>query len=103
MVDWVHIQNGFIKGRQIKDCICIPFEAINMLSKSAKGSNISIKIDIYKAFDSLCWDFLLQVLHYFGFHPTFINWICVILQSVFLSIRINGNMVGYFSCRMGIH
>jgi len=33
----------------------------------------------------------------FGFHPTFINWIHVILYYVFLSIKINGNMVDYFN------
>jgi len=43
-------QNGFIKGRNVKVCICIIFEAINLLSKKVKGDNVVIKIDITKDF-----------------------------------------------------
>jgi len=46
-------QNGFIKGRYIKDCIDITSEAINMLSKKIHGGNVAFKIDIFKAFDTL--------------------------------------------------
>jgi len=39
-----HNQNDFIRGHQINDFICIAFEAINMLLKKVKSSNIAIKI-----------------------------------------------------------
>jgi len=45
-------QNDFIKGRSVKDCICITFEA-NVLSKKVNDGNIAIKIDIIKAFDTI--------------------------------------------------
>lgn len=52
---------GFIKGRQISDCVCIAFEAINTLQNRVFGGNLAIKIDIRKAFDILDWNFLLEV------------------------------------------
>jgi len=51
-------QRGFIKGRQIKNCICLTSEAINMLHNRSFGGNLAIKIDIAKAFDTIDWNFL---------------------------------------------
>ncbi|XP_019435980.1 PREDICTED: uncharacterized protein LOC109342436 [Lupinus angustifolius] len=59
-------QRGFIKGRSIKDCICIASEVMNMLDGKTFGGNIAIELDIEKAFDILEWSFLLQTLQAFG-------------------------------------
>ena len=95
-------QRGFIKGRSIKDCICLTSEAINLLHKKSYGGNLSLKVDIAKAFDTLDWNFLLQVLRKFGFSDTFCKWIHSILISAKLSVSINGKMYGYFSCTRGV-
>ncbi|CAJ2645220.1 unnamed protein product [Trifolium pratense] len=95
-------QRGFIKGRQIKDCVCLTSEAINMLHNKAYGGNLAIKIDIAKAFDTLDWQFLLKVLKTFGFCEKFCNWIQTILHSAKLSISINGKHEGFFSCARGV-
>lgn len=50
-----HQRRGFIKGRQIIDCICFTSEAINMLKRKVFGGNIAIKFDIRKALDILDW------------------------------------------------
>jgi hypothetical protein len=91
-------QRGFIKGRSIKDCICLTSEAINVLHKNSVVGNLALKVDIAKAFDTLNWDFLLKVLNCFGFCQIFCNWIHSILHSAKLSIAINGNQHGFFSC-----
>jgi len=57
-----------------------------------------MKIDIKKAFDALNWDFLLDVLHCFGFSPCFCNWITIILHSTRLFVSINGKSIGFFNC-----
>lgn len=49
--------------------------------------DIAIKINISKAFDTLSLNFLLQVLHHFSFHPTFINWIMLSCNLLFFQLR----------------
>ena len=95
-------QRGFIKGRNIKDCITLTSEAINLLDKKCFGGNLALKIDISKAFDTLNWEFLLNVLKKFGFNNTFCSWIEAILRSAKISISINGTQQGYFSCKRGV-
>jgi hypothetical protein len=94
-------QKGFIHGRDIKDCLCIASEAVNLLHNKSFGGNVALKIDITKAFDTLDWNFILKVLKTFGFNVTFCNWIKVILQSAHLSISINGKSHGFFTCSRG--
>jgi len=51
------IKMASLKESDIKDCIFIASEAINMLLKEAKGGNVVIKIDISKAFDTFSLNF----------------------------------------------
>ncbi|XP_019431188.1 PREDICTED: uncharacterized protein LOC109338411 [Lupinus angustifolius] len=95
-------QRGFIKDRSIYDCICLASEAINLLDHKVFGGNLAIKLDIKKAFDTMDWNFLLSTLHAFGFNAKFVNWISTILHSAKLSISVNGENVGFFSCKRGV-
>ena len=61
-----------------------------------------MKIDIHKAFDSLSWDFIYEVLNNFGYSPRFIFWISQIFKSTQISILINGSSHGYFKCSRGV-
>ena len=95
-------QRGFIKGRNIKDCIALASEAINVLDKRSFGGNFALKIDVSKAFDAVNWEFLLKVLTCFGFNHTICNWIRAIHHSANVSICINGSQEGYFKCKRGV-
>lgn len=95
-------QRGFIPGRHIQDCIMTASEVVNTLHKKTYGSNIALKIDVRKAFDTLNWNFLLHVLNCFGFNQCFCNWISTILHSAKLSVSINGKAVGFFNCTRGV-
>ncbi|XP_057803315.1 uncharacterized protein LOC131018618 [Salvia miltiorrhiza] len=95
-------QFGFISGRAIHDCIMLGSEGVNCMNRSNGGRNMTCKIDISKAFDTLRWDFLLDVLRVGGYDSKFIRWIEVILHSAKLSILVNGKLCGYFSCSRGV-
>jgi len=73
-------QRGFVRDRSIFDCVILASEVINLLTKKQFGGNIAIKVDIRKAFDTLDWNFLLEVLKRFGFSSLFCDWILTILQ-----------------------
>ncbi|XP_057775188.1 uncharacterized protein LOC130994172 [Salvia miltiorrhiza] len=95
-------QFGFISGRSIHDCIMLGSEGINCLRRSSNGQNMACKVDISKAFDTLRWDFLINVLKVCGYNHRFIRWIEVILSSARLSILYNGELRGFFGCSRGV-
>ncbi|GJY07295.1 hypothetical protein Tco_0374349 [Tanacetum coccineum] len=53
-------------------------------------------VDIQKAYDTVDWDFLRDVLKGFGFHSRMIGWIMEYVTSTLFSISINGSLHGYF-------
>lgn len=46
-------QRGFVYNMNIKDCICLTLEEMNMLHQQSLNGNLAIKIDITKVFDTL--------------------------------------------------
>ncbi|XP_057786555.1 uncharacterized protein LOC131004001 [Salvia miltiorrhiza] len=100
-----HISNnqfGFISGRNIHDCIMLSSEGCNSMQRTNRGSNMACKIDINKAFDTIRWEFIMQVLRANGYHEKFVNWIWIIFSSARVSILYNGQLSGYFSCSRGV-
>lgn len=61
----------------------------------------ALKPDIMKAFDSVCWDFLLHTLQVLGFPFLFLPWIKACLTIPAHSIKINGSSEGFFQGRRG--
>ncbi|XP_074290572.1 uncharacterized protein LOC141617289 [Silene latifolia] len=95
-------QAAFIKGRNI-------FENIMMSQNLIKGYNQSlitprclIKVDIRKAFDSLQWEFIRDMLHGFKFPPLFVNWIMGCVASTWFSLKVNGTLSGFFPGKSGV-
>lgn len=58
-------QFAFIKGRQISQAIVSVSENFNCMDKMVFGGNVALRVDTKKAFDTLRWDFLLEVLKVF--------------------------------------
>ncbi|XP_057771151.1 uncharacterized protein LOC130990949 [Salvia miltiorrhiza] len=95
-------QFGFISGRSIHDCIMLSSEGFNCMQRTERGMNMACKIDIRKAFDTIRWGFIMQVLRANGYHESFIRWIQIIFDSARLSIIYNGRLSGYFACTRGV-
>lgn len=82
-------QSAFIQGRSIHD----NFRAVQLTCKalhSKKASCILLKIDIAKAFDSVCWPFLLEVLQRLGFSRRWTDWMSILLGTASTRIMFNG-------------
>nr|GEY85242.1 RNA-directed DNA polymerase, eukaryota [Tanacetum cinerariifolium] len=57
---------------------------------------IIFKVDFAKAYDSVRWDLLLDVLQAFGFGPSWCKWICGIFSSNMAPILVNGSPTAEF-------
>ena len=64
------------------------------IARGYQRRNISprclLKIDIQKAFDSVHWGFIEEILAGLHFPPTFINWVMKCITLVYFMIHING-------------
>ena len=58
-------------------------------------------IDFEKAFDSLSWDFMREVLTYFNFGPSIIQWILTFYKNTQVTINQGGNLSSFFNTECG--
>jgi hypothetical protein len=83
-------QSTFIKGRAIHD----NFKVVQSMAKllhMRKCSTVMLKIDIAKAFDTVSWSFLLDLLRFSVFSRRWVNWISAILSTSSTRILLNRN------------
>ena len=66
-------QSAFVKGRQILDGPMILNEVLAWCKASRKKAMV-FKVDFEKAYDTLRWDFLDDILLGFGFGPKWRSW-----------------------------
>ena len=59
-------------------------------------------MDLWKAFDTVIWDFLFWALERFGFLDVIIGWIKMCISTMKLSVRINGELVGFLAGARGV-
>ncbi|GJY88535.1 RNA-directed DNA polymerase, eukaryota [Tanacetum coccineum] len=83
------VQSAFVKERQILDGPFILNEVISWC-KRKKKQTLLFKVDFEKAYDSVRWDFLDDVLGKFGFGDKWRKWIRCCLYSSKGFIIING-------------
>ena len=82
-------QSAFIKGRSIHDNFLYVRNLAQRFHRSGMPS-LLFKLDISKAFDSVCWDYLLSLMQHRGFPHRWINWIAAILSTSTSTILVNG-------------
>jgi hypothetical protein len=83
-------QSTFIKGRSIHD----NFRNVQLACKaihSRRTPCVLLKIGIAKAFDSMSWTFLLEVMQHMGFGRRWRNWISAVLSTSSTRILLNGH------------
>ncbi|XP_022040602.1 uncharacterized protein LOC110943154 [Helianthus annuus] len=95
-------QSAFVSGRKITDNILLTQELMHNYHLDIGPPRCAFKIDIQKAYDTVSWSFLEDVLHAFGFHPKMVKWIMVCVTSVSYLLSINGNLYGYFKGKRGL-
>ena len=94
-------QCSFVSRRNITDNILMAQELVRGYGRVNLSPRCAIKIDLQKAFDSLDWKFILEVLVALKMPRIFVEWIRTCLTGAMFSISINGGLVGYFKGARG--
>ncbi|GJU62334.1 hypothetical protein Tco_1244169 [Tanacetum coccineum] len=68
-------QSAFVPGRRISDNILLTQELMHNYHLDRGSPRCAFKVDIQKAYDTVDWGFLKEVLLAFGFHARMVSWI----------------------------
>ena len=93
-------QKGFLKGRYIGENIRLLYDILEFTEQS-NIPGLLLLIDFEKAFDSVSWKFLHNVLYFFNFGPEFREWIEIILSDSKLCVIQNGIFSQFFNIGRG--
>jgi hypothetical protein len=91
----------FIKGRALHD----NFRTVQLTAKSLHAHRrpyVLMKVDIVKAFDTVSWLFLFDVLQHMGFSQRWINWLSILFSSASTRILLNGTPGGRICHAQGL-
>ena len=74
------VQSTFLKDRRMLESVLMANEVIEEVRRSRRRE-VCLKVDFEKAYDSVRWSFLLDMLHRMGFHNKWIKWVKGCLES----------------------
>lgn len=100
--DIVHLnQSAFVPGRRIFDNILLAHKLVRGYHRD-KDDCCAIKIDFQKAYDSIVWDFVEEILLAFRFPHQFVMLVMNAVRTCMFSIMVNGQLEGYFPGKQGL-
>lgn len=95
-------QTAFVPGRFIHDNTILAQELIRGYGRKRLSSRCMIKMDLQKAYDSIHWGFVEQLLRGFGFPDKFVGWIMCCMSTVSYYISLNGALLEPFAGKKGL-
>ncbi|GJW75101.1 RNA-directed DNA polymerase, eukaryota, reverse transcriptase zinc-binding domain protein, partial [Tanacetum coccineum] len=95
------VQSAFIADRQILDGLFILNEIVQWC-QSKKKHSLVFKVDFEKAFDSVRWDYLDDILRRFSFGEKWCSWIQSCLRSSRGWVIVNGSPTEEFQFHKGL-
>ena len=95
-------QAAFVKGRKLLHNVLICQDLARGYQRQHISPRCLLKIDIQKAFDSVHWGFLQEMLEGLKFPPLFIKWIMACVTSVSFQVHINGKDYASFKGGKGL-
>jgi len=94
-------QSAFIKRRSIQDNFLYTQNIIRELHRAGKPT-LFLKLDIAKAFDTVRWDYLQEVLEQLGFGQRWRKWVTTLLATSTSTVLLNGARGRWFKHRTGV-
>ena len=97
-----HSQSAFVQGRSIADNVLITQEIMINYHRDIGPPRCALKVDITKAYDTISWSCIIEVLSRMG-TPTYImRCIRACITSPSFSVAVNGELAGFFASKRGL-
>jgi hypothetical protein len=96
------LQNAFLGGRVMANNIHIIQELLRLYERKHVSPRCLMKVDLKKAFNTVQWPFLQQLLLSYSFPNRFVHRIMQCVETTFFSIVVNGNIYGLFQGKNGV-
>ncbi|KAK2429614.1 hypothetical protein QL285_028038 [Trifolium repens] len=94
-------QTAFVKSRQILDGVLIANEVVDEARRSKKEL-LLFKVDFEKAYDSVDWDYLDDVMGKMAFPVLWRKWIRECVRTATASVLVNGSPTEEFPLERGL-
>ncbi|XP_074304931.1 uncharacterized protein LOC141639782 [Silene latifolia] len=95
-------QDGFIRGRSIIENILVCQDLVRLYNRQACTPRCMFKMDLMKAYDSISWQYVGEILEAFYSPPHFRKLVMECISSASFSISINGETFGFFPGNRGL-
>lgn len=94
-------QSAFLQGRNILDGVVVLNEIIEEARKKKK-SVLIFKTDFSKAFDSVSWSYLIDLMTKMNFPSIWLDWMYTCLSTATANVLVNGSPSGEFKLQRGV-
>ena len=85
-------QTAYVRDRSITDSVKLVQDIIHLLDLQ-KSLGLLLLVDFQKAFDSINWKYVIDILERFNFGPTFVRWVEIIYTNISSCVTNNGGQV----------
>lgn len=94
-------QSAFLRSKSTQDNFLYVQNIVRSLHRK-KQPALLLKLDIAKAFDSVSWEYLLEVLQQLGFPARWRDWVSLLLCTASSAVMLNGTVGKYFTHQRGL-
>ena len=99
----IHQNHGaFVKDRELLFNILTCQDLVRGYNRKGISPRCIMKIDLYKAFDSVHWQCLKELLTHMKFPPLFISWVMEYITSLSYRVDVNGQIRDIFKGGRGL-
>lgn len=89
-------QGDFVHGKYVAHKIMVVQDIVRHYGRKNSTPSCLLKIDIQKAYDTVNWEFLKEMLQALEFPDTFTELIMECVTTPKFSLMLNGGMIGFF-------
>ncbi|XP_058760864.1 uncharacterized protein LOC131634228 [Vicia villosa] len=94
-------QTAFVPGRTMMDGVLLVNELLYWMRKKKRGC-ILLKVDFEKAYDSVSWQYLREMMMRMGFGDRWMKWMDACIFTSHMSVLVNGSATKEFKVTKGL-